>query len=53
MRDRQASGVILEASGGIRRENVRDFATTGVDRISLGALTHSARSIDIALDWNC
>ena len=52
MRDRQAPGVVLEASGGIRRETVRAFADTGVDRISLGALTHSARSIDIALDWD-
>lgn len=41
----------LEASGGITFENVRAIAETGVDRISLGALTHSAISLDVALDW--
>lgn len=43
--------VLLEASGGIRLENVRQIAQTGVDRISVGALTHSATSLDLALDW--
>ncbi len=37
----------LEASGGITLETVRAFAESGVDRISVGALTHSARSLDI------
>ncbi len=39
-----------EASGGVRLENVRAIAETGVDFISVGALTHSARAVDIALD---
>jgi len=40
-----------EASGGITLENVRDIAETGVDYISVGALTHSAHSVDIGLDF--
>lgn len=40
-----------EASGGIKLENVREVAETGVDFISIGALTHSARAVDIALDF--
>ncbi|MCS7305390.1 MAG: carboxylating nicotinate-nucleotide diphosphorylase [Thermoguttaceae bacterium] len=43
--------VLLEASGGIRLETVRQIAQTGVDRISVGALTHSAPSLDLGLDW--
>jgi nicotinate-nucleotide pyrophosphorylase (carboxylating) len=43
--------VILEASGGVRLETVRAIAETGVDLISVGALTHSARALDISLDW--
>ncbi len=42
--------VELEASGGIALEAVRAIAETGVDRISVGALTHSVRSLDIGLD---
>jgi nicotinate-nucleotide pyrophosphorylase (carboxylating) len=42
--------VILEASGGITPENVQAYATTGVDVISLGALTRNARWIDLSLD---
>jgi nicotinate-nucleotide pyrophosphorylase (carboxylating) len=38
-----------EASGGITIENVRDYAVTGVDFISIGALTHSVKSLDISL----
>jgi len=38
-----------EASGGITSENVRDYAACGVDFISMGALTHSAGSLDISL----
>ncbi len=41
--------VILEASGGIKLENVRDIAETGVDLISVGALTNSAVAVDISL----
>jgi nicotinate-nucleotide pyrophosphorylase (carboxylating) len=40
--------VLLEASGGIRLENVRAYAEAGVDLISVGALTHSARAMDIS-----
>ncbi len=41
--------VVLEASGGIGLDNVREVAETGVDLISVGALTHSARAVDISL----
>ena len=40
----------LEASGGVTLENVRAVAETGVDEISIGALTHSARSLDVSLE---
>lgn len=40
----------LEASGGVTLENVRAIAETGVDEISVGALTHSARSLDVCLE---
>lgn len=43
--------VYLEASGGITLDNVRRVAMTGVDGISIGMLTHSARSSDIGMDW--
>jgi nicotinate-nucleotide pyrophosphorylase (carboxylating) len=42
--------VRLEASGGITLDNVRAVAETGVDEISIGALTHSARSLDVSLE---
>jgi nicotinate-nucleotide pyrophosphorylase (carboxylating) len=42
--------VLLEASGGITLENIADVAETGVDMISIGALTHSAPALDISLD---
>lgn len=42
--------VILESSGGISLDNVKKFAKTGVDRISIGKLTHSAPSIDFSLE---
>ncbi len=51
MRDAQAPQIELEASGGVRLETLREIASSGVDRISVGALTHSARSLDIGLDW--
>jgi len=41
---------LIEASGGITLDNVRAVAETGVDFISIGALTHSARALDISLD---
>ena len=40
--------VLLESSGGINLENVRAYAEAGVDLISIGALTHSARAMDIS-----
>jgi nicotinate-nucleotide pyrophosphorylase (carboxylating) len=49
-RARLAPGLQLEASGGIRLDTVREIAATGVDRISIGALTHSAVALDVALD---
>jgi nicotinate-nucleotide pyrophosphorylase (carboxylating) len=41
--------VPIEASGGIRLENVRDYAETGVDYISVGALTHSPQAVDLSM----
>ena len=49
-RDAEAPGVLLEASGGINLATVADAARAGVDRISVGALTHSAPALDIGLD---
>jgi len=43
--------VITEASGGVTLESVREIAKTGVDLISVGALTHSARRLDSSLEW--
>jgi nicotinate-nucleotide pyrophosphorylase (carboxylating) len=53
MREAVAAGkgkMKFEASGGITLKNVRRIAATGVDYISVGALTHSARSIDLSLE---
>lgn len=50
-RDALAPSVKLEASGGVNLQAVRAIAETGVDRISVGGLTHSAKALDIALDW--
>jgi nicotinate-nucleotide pyrophosphorylase (carboxylating) len=47
---RLGRAVLLEASGGIRLENVPQFAACGVDRISVGALTHSAGALDLSLE---
>ena len=41
----------IEASGGVTRDRVRAIAETGVDWISVGALTHSAPALDLALDF--
>jgi nicotinate-nucleotide pyrophosphorylase (carboxylating) len=47
-----ASGrVLTEASGGVNLQIVREIAETGVDLISVGALTHSAPNLDLGLDW--
>jgi nicotinate-nucleotide pyrophosphorylase (carboxylating) len=50
-RDAAAPGVELEASGGVSLETVAAIAASGVDRISVGALTHSAPWFDLGLDW--
>lgn len=50
-RARGAAAPLLEASGGITLESIRAVAETGVDRISTGSMTHSARALDIALDF--
>ena len=42
--------VALEASGGVSLATVRAYAETGVDFVSVGALTHSARSLDVSLE---
>ena len=44
-------GILCEASGGVRLVTVRAIAETGVDMISVGALTHSVKSLDIGLDF--
>jgi nicotinate-nucleotide pyrophosphorylase (carboxylating) len=49
-RDALAPGVKLESSGGLSLENARAYATTGVDYLAVGALTHSVRALDIGLD---
>lgn len=46
-----AGRALTEASGGVKLETVRAIAETGVDRISVGALTHSAPSMNLALDF--
>jgi len=46
-----AGRVVTEASGGVRLDTVRAIAETGVDRISVGALTHSAPAMNLALDF--
>jgi len=50
MRDRAKSAIELEASGGVRLASVAAIARSGVDRISIGSLTHAARSIDLTLE---
>jgi len=48
---RAAGRAVLEASGGVTLETVRAIAETGVDVISVGALTHSAPALDLGLDF--
>lgn len=50
LRDEMAPGVKLEASGGVNLDSVAAIAGTGVDCISAGALTHSARAMDFSLE---
>ena len=51
MRDASGATSELEASGGINLETARAKAESGVERVSVGALTHSAKTFDIGLDW--
>jgi nicotinate-nucleotide pyrophosphorylase (carboxylating) len=46
---KESRWIPTEASGGIMLENIRSFAETGVDFISVGALTHSAKAADISM----
>jgi len=50
-RNARCPAVELEASGGIDLTTVRGIAETGIERISVGALTHSAAALDFGLDW--
>jgi nicotinate-nucleotide pyrophosphorylase (carboxylating) len=53
---RQAVGIrgdkniLLEASGGVNLDTVAAIAATGIDQISVGALTHSARAVDLSME---
>jgi nicotinate-nucleotide pyrophosphorylase (carboxylating) len=49
--DQIAGRAIIEVSGGITLETIRAFAAAGPDRISVGALTHSARAVDLSLEF--
>jgi len=51
LRNSLKSAVQLEASGGVTLKTVRAIAEAGVERISVGALTHSAVSLDFSLEW--
>ncbi len=50
MRDEAGSSISLEASGGVTLETIGAIAATGIDRISVGAMTHQAVSLDLGLD---
>jgi nicotinate-nucleotide pyrophosphorylase (carboxylating) len=50
-RNAAAPGVLLEASGGVTLATIHGIAETGVDRVSVGAVTHSAPALDIGLDY--
>jgi nicotinate-nucleotide pyrophosphorylase (carboxylating) len=51
-RGETAPQVDLEASGGVSLETIAEIAATGVDRVSVGGLTHSARALDVGLDYS-
>ncbi len=51
IRDATSSSTLLEASGGVSLETVRAIAESGVDRISVGSLTHSSPALDLGFDW--
>jgi nicotinate-nucleotide pyrophosphorylase (carboxylating) len=48
--DEHGERILLESSGTIRRDTVRAYAEAGVDRVAVGAITHSAPQLDLALD---
>ncbi len=50
LRKKSGTRMDLEVSGGVTIDNVRDYAETGVERISVGALTHDAPALDLSLD---
>jgi nicotinate-nucleotide pyrophosphorylase (carboxylating) len=52
LRNQAAPGVDLEASGGVTIESLPQIAATGVDRVSVGGLTHSAPALDVAMDYD-
>jgi len=51
LRNETSPSTLLEASGGVNLETVGRIAGTGVDRISIGGLTHSAPALDLGYDW--
>lgn len=51
MRDENAPKILIEISGGLKLETIGEYARLKVDRLSVGALTHSATALDIALDF--
>ena len=51
IRNQLSPEIILEASGGVNLDTIVKIAKTGVERISVGAVTHSATNFDIGLDW--
>lgn len=51
LRDQYGPTTLLEASGGITLQTVRGVAETGVERISIGGLTHSSPALDLGFDW--
>lgn len=51
IRNQHSAATLLEASGGVNLGTVAGIAATGVDRISIGALTHSAKALDLGFDW--
>ncbi len=52
IRSELRSAAEFEASGGVNLDTIRAIAETGVERISIGALTHSAPNLDVGLDWS-
>ena len=52
LRNQLAPDILLEASGGITLDTIAEIAKTGVERISIGGLTHSAPACDLAFDWS-